>query len=157
MLRFFDAQQLGSLEAKRPGLTITQQGSCVGQPIALFEGYYSSIDINQCREVMIRNAVVQTLTVRNSNLEMRSVTIEGGVVASDSNLRVTGSVVRGEIALALHNSTIDMAGVELVGTQLAVSVKGAGTILGSVSGVTTTRAGRHPIHGRHRLADGTQW
>ncbi len=66
-------------------------------------------------------------------------------------------MLRGEVALQLSNSMIDLAGVEVVGTQLAVSVKGSAIILGSVSGVTTTRAGRHPIHGRHRLADGTQW
>lgn len=157
LLRFFDAEQLGRLEPKRPGLTLTQQGKCVGQPVALFEGHFDTVDINECREVMIRNAVVQTLNVRNSNVEMRSVTIEGGATVQDSNLRATGSVVRGETALRLQNSTFDMAGVEVVGTQLAVSVKGSATILGSVSGVTTTRAGRHPIHGRHRLGDGTQW
>lgn len=157
LLRFFDAEQLGSLEPKRPGLTITRQGSCAGQPVALFEGYYAKLDITQCREVMIRNAVVDSLEVRNSNVELRSVTIEQGISVKDGNVRATGSLIRGEVAMKLENSMVDLAGVELVGTELAVSVKGSAILLGSVSGVTTTRAGRHAIHGRHRLGNGTQW
>jgi hypothetical protein len=157
LLRFFDTQQLGSLESKRPALSITQRATCTGQPVALFEGYFDTLEITQCREVMIRNAVIKSLRVRNSNVELRGVTIESGVVVQDSNIRATGSMIEGEVALELRNSSIDMAGVEIIGTQLAVSVKGSAIILGSVSGVTTTRAGRHPIHGRHRLADGTQW
>lgn len=157
LLRFFDAPQLGSLEPKRPGPSTARQGVCSGQPAALFEGNYSTLDITQCREVMVRNAVVGTLRVRNSNVELRSVTVEQGVSLWESHARATGGIVRGEVALELHDSSIDMAGVEVLGTELAVSVKGSAIILGSVSGVTTTRAGRHPIHGRHRLADGTQW
>lgn len=157
LLRFFDAQQLGSLEPKRPGLSITREGYCKGQPVALFEGYYSTLDITQCREVMVRNAVIGTLRARHSNVELRNVTVENGVFLWESNARATGATVRGEVALELYDSSMDMAGVEVIGTQLAVLVKGSCVILGSVSGVTTTRAGRHPIHGRHRLADGTQW
>lgn len=156
VLPFLDAHELGQLENKRPGVVPVQQGSCSGQPVRTFEGRWSRLEINGCRQVLIQNAVVESLSVVNSGVELRQVTVEQGTMVTEGNLRATGSLLMGDTALSIHAANVDLAGVEVSGTEKSLVVTGKSTLIGSVTGVATP-AGRRVVHGRMKLGEGMEW
>lgn len=156
VIPFLDARELGPLENKRPGATPLQQGGCNGQPIRVFEGRWARLEISGCRQVLIQNAVVESLLVHNSNVELRHVTVEQGTLVTEGNLRATGSLLLGDKALDLNSANVDLAGVELVGTDKSLTVSGKSTLIASVTGVSTN-VGRRVFHGRVKLGEGMEW
>lgn len=156
VIPFLDARELGQLENKRPGVTPLQQGGCNGQSVQSFEGRWSRLEISACRQVLIQNAVIDSLVVHNSNVELRHVTVEHGTYVSQGSLRATGSLLLGETALDIYSANVDLAGVEVVGTGKSLSVSGKSSLIGSVTGVATN-GGRRVVHGRVRLGEGMEW
>jgi hypothetical protein len=156
VIPFLDSHELGQLEDKRPGVTPIQQGGCNGQPVRTFEGRWSRLEISGCRQVLIQNAVVESLSVVNSNVELRHVTVEQGTYISEANLRATGSLLLGEKALDINSANVDLAGVELAGTDKSLTVSGKSTLVASVTGVSTN-VGRRVFHGRVKLGEGVEW
>lgn len=156
VIPFLDAHELGPLENRRPGVTPLQQGGCNAQPVRSFEGRWSRLEISGCRQVLIQNAVVESLLVKNSNVELRHVTVEQGTFVSEGSLRATGSLLLGDNALQINSANVDLAGVELVGTDKSLSVSGKSTLIASVTGVSTN-VGRRVFHGRVKLGEGSEW
>lgn len=150
---FLDTAYLGQREAIRPPFGPSRIGVCESHRAAVFEGHYHRIEIRSCAEVLIRNAVVGTLSAENSNVELRHVTVERGVELRGSNLRATGSLLLGNQALVLDRSTADLAGVEVIGSRTALVTQGGAQLVGSISGFTGPR-GRVVIHGKRDLAAG---
>ncbi len=156
VIPFFDTHELGQLENKRPGVAPLQHGGCDGQPVRTFEGRWARLEISGCRQVLIQNAVVESLHVFNSNVELRHVTVEQGTFVSEGNLRATGSLLLGETALGINAANIDLAGVEIAGTDESLTVTGKSSLIASVTGVATND-GRRVVHGRLRLKEGMRW
>jgi hypothetical protein len=94
--------------------------------------------------------------VHNSNVELRHVTVEQGTLVTEGNLRATGSLLLGDKALDLTSANVDLAGVELVGTDKSLTVSGKSTLIASVTGVSTN-VGRRVFHGRVKLGEGMEW
>lgn len=153
---FLDARDLGQFENKRPPVASLQQGGCKGLPVGSFEGRWSRLEISGCRQVLIQNAVIESLLVHNSNVELRHVTIEQGTFVAGGSLRATGSLLLGDKALELNAANVDLAGVELVGTDKSLTVAGKSTLVASVTGISTD-VGRRVFHGRVKLGEGMEW
>ena len=151
-----DARDLGQFENKRPPVASLQQGGCKGLPVGSFEGRWSRLEISGCRQVLIQNAVIESLLVHNSNVELRHVTIEQGTFVAGGSLRATGSLLLGDKALELNAANVDLAGVELVGTDKSLTVAGKSTLVASVTGISTD-VGRRVFHGRVKLGEGMEW
>lgn len=153
---FFDTSELGTFESKRPGVELQRQGGCNGQPVRTFQGRWDRLEIRGCRQVLIQDAVIESLLIENSSVELRHVTVEQGTEVDQGILRATGSLFTGETALRLHASNVDLAGVEVAGTGRSLEVVGESSLIASVSGASTD-IGRKPLHGRLKLARGTVW
>lgn len=153
---FFDTSELGTFENKRPGVELQRQGACTGQPVRTFQGRWSRLEIRGCRQVLIQDAVIESLFIENSSVELRHVTVEQGTYVDQGILRATGSLFTGETALKLHASNVDLAGVEVAGTGRSLEVLGESSLIASVSGASTS-VGRKSLHGRLKLAQGTVW
>ncbi len=156
MAKFLDKPELGVPEHERTGATTVQQGACVKEAARTFEGRWARLEINGCRQVLIRDAVIDSLAIYNSNVELRHVTVEHGTYVQQGYVRATGSLLMGETAFHLHAANVDLAGVEIVGTERSVVVIGESSMITSVSGVTGTM-GRQSLHGRVKLTQGTVW
>lgn len=156
LVPFLSAPNVPAVENTRPGPGAAKSGACNGEPTQTFEGRWATLDIRNCRQVLIQNAVVDELIVSSSTVELRHVTVEHGTQVIEGRLRATGSLLLGDNALVLRQANVDLAGVEVVGNTLSLWVTGDSNVLASVSGAATYGA-RNPLHGRHRLAAGTTW
>jgi pimeloyl-ACP methyl ester carboxylesterase len=98
-----------------------------GKENLVLEGIYDTIDISNCRNIIIKNAKSGNIKIKNSTVEIdNSVVISGntGMYAADSEIIVTGCSITSGVGLSLYNSKLDLAGVKITGRKAAVSSVG---------------------------------
>ena len=95
-------------------------GSCSGTSGNIFEGDYSSIELSDCSNIIIRKARMGQLNVLNSSLSMIDSDILGkdvGLAADNADISITNGEISGAIAISALNSRLDLAGVRLQATK----------------------------------------
>ncbi|HEY0721007.1 MAG TPA: alpha/beta hydrolase [Gammaproteobacteria bacterium] len=116
------AKQLQKV-APATALRSERVASCNGESDKLFSGDYRSLELRDCTNVAIHNARIGKLTVINSRVTLLDTAIIGaeeGLVAENSNITITNGEISGVIAVNAVSSRLDLAGVQLKGSQDAV-------------------------------------
>ncbi|HEX6242514.1 MAG TPA: alpha/beta hydrolase [Polyangiales bacterium] len=104
--------------------TSTREGVCKDQENVVFEGDFASIDVLRCKRVWLNHVRAQRVSLRESEGRIDSSSIDQGLTVEDSKLSLTGGTLKGAVALTIKDSNLDVAGANLVGDELALSVKG---------------------------------
>lgn len=102
-------------------------GRCSADRDRTFRGDYLAIEISGCRNVRLVDVRTTLLTVRGSEVEIENSHILGediGIRAQGSELKITGGSVRGDVAIELDRSRVDLAGVRVVGGRAALLAVG---------------------------------
>ncbi len=95
--------------------------SCNEQSNLVVDGSYTTIEINDCKNITLRNVFADKLVVRNSIIDLENVVIDGrdqGINAVNSDVRITNGRISGDIAIYADESRFDIAGTKLVGRKL---------------------------------------
>jgi pimeloyl-ACP methyl ester carboxylesterase len=90
---------------------------------SILEGDYDTIEINNCRNIQVKNTNANSIKINNSWIEFENVTIVSDKVAIkviDSIITVTGSSITADIGLSVSNSKIDLAGVKIYAKKAAI-------------------------------------
>lgn len=98
-------------------------GTCKNQQGTSFDGDYLQITIENCRDVVIDSAHLQTLTIRNSTVVINNSYIKNtdrAILVEGSTLQINGSTVSGQPAIEFKDSDMDIAGSELLSRDVAL-------------------------------------
>lgn len=114
-------------------------------------GRYQRVELRGCRGVVIHDARIDALVVRDSDAVLDNVLLGGrgaavALEARDANLRATGGAMIGEVGASISGSRLDLAGVEVIGSRVAFQTGAPSRVLFSVCVVRSGRALAYP-HG----------
>jgi pimeloyl-ACP methyl ester carboxylesterase len=112
-------------------------GRCQRQRGVVFEGDYDRIEIERCRDVVIRNARARMVRITNAAAaiedSMVGGTPNGGLIVDDARVLVTSTVIDADIAIRLDDARLDIAGSRIRGRRQAVAATRKSEIVFSVS------------------------
>lgn len=112
-----------------PVVSKAKQGTCVGEDGKIFSGHYSSLQIDNCRGVLLRNAVVTDLEIVDSQVTIETSTLQGSphrpaLSLLRSNVVISGADIIAETGMILNQSRIDLAGVRFIGARNVIKGEG---------------------------------
>jgi pimeloyl-ACP methyl ester carboxylesterase len=132
--------------------------TCKGEVDRHITGRYAQVTVENCRRLLIEDATIDRLIIRNSSVEITTSVIGGGEVALEANgsvLMATATDFIADRPLAVSNSRLDFAGVRINAREQPFQVGARSTVLFSVSDVTTPQYAKH-VHGVFYLTSGQQ-
>lgn len=115
-------QQQYKVDTQKP-ITSKRIASCKNNSQTLFRGEYRLITIENCREVEIESARLQSLTIRNSQVTMNNCYIKSSgkaMLAINSNIQMNGCTIAGQPAIEFKKTPMDIAGSWLISKGTAL-------------------------------------
>jgi pimeloyl-ACP methyl ester carboxylesterase len=121
-------------------------------------GEFDRLELHDCREAVVDGVRARSIRVAGSSVEIRGTSVAGGGIALqavDSQVRVTGGALSGDVALAADGGNLDLAGVTLAGRHALARCLGQRPVdlLFSVCAADGPR-GREHLHGLRRVTPG---
>jgi pimeloyl-ACP methyl ester carboxylesterase len=143
-------------KAEKQNADSIKKGRCEGRRNMVFTGDYSEIDITGCEIATLRNVRTSKLTIARSTVIIEQSEISGSPIAfqvKGSEVVVTSSIIRGDVAIHTTGSILDIAGSKIVGKKSAVEVAGSSEFLFSVCQAESPNTSGY-LHGLHSLRPG---
>jgi hypothetical protein len=137
-----------------------EYGGCKDQSGKMFQGDFSSIVIDHCKNVVLENVQSSRITIDGSEVLIESSYFESNlsptVTIRNSFVVITGSEFKGKIPLAIHNSRVDFAGCLIHGTPEVTSTEDdPANLLYSISR-ETARGNSVTLHGYREVISASQ-
>ena len=122
-------QEVPAVKVPLPISTPFKKGVCEQERGKVFSGNYSSLRINNCHDVLLKNVVVNDLEIVDSQVAIESSILRASspkpaLFLLRSNVKITGADIVAETGIVINQSRIDLAGVRFVGTQSAIKGEG---------------------------------
>lgn len=133
-----------------------RSASCHKQRNAVFEGDYDALVIADCRDIVVRRANIRELRIVDSTASIEDSRIggvSGGLSVDDSRIKITSSLIHGEVAITVVGARLDLAGVKIVGAQAAVRARSQSDLLFSISEVDSPQFSG-TVHGLRTVRPG---
>jgi pimeloyl-ACP methyl ester carboxylesterase len=145
--QLFDAlRQSNAAPAYQPApLSLT----CSNKRDMVFEGNFEKLELHNCSNIRIINSTLQQLVARKSRFEIINSRIVSDATAlqlKGTEAIITGSQIKGEIAIEASGSRVDIAGTELMGRRSSLYSKHGSEFLFSISTINSPIFSG-PIHG----------
>ncbi len=118
-----------------------------------YSGRYGQIVINACRKVILRDLQADKITLQHSDVVMENVTIHSSDVGLETFKGVidaTNLDIRAPIGIRANASRLDLAGVTIEATQVAMQVQRKSRAIFSVSRFSSP-VYRGYVHGAYSL------
>lgn len=122
---------------------------CEARAGSQYSGRFRRVEIDNCQGVVIRDARIDRLVLRNASVVLDNVTV---VADDDTALDTRGSHVvatnvdlSGRIALRTDDSVVDLAGARLGATEQAVAIGATSRVYFSISEIDAPDH-RGPVH-----------
>jgi hypothetical protein len=113
---------------------------CRNQSNVIYSGYFDSLTLQRCKNVRVERASLGQFTAVASTASLTFVDIDSSgvaLLAKQSQLTATGTVIRGRIGIRAEDSQLDIAGASIRATQLGVVSLTGSRIYFSVSDFVT--------------------
>src|ERR1700712_1471423 len=126
------------LEPKRPPAPLAKDlpdGVCEDQDDFTLSGDFDEVIVDRCKNFHLDKLRARVITVRKSDGHLDDCTVSQGLIADESDLFVTGSELRGEVALQTTDSKLDVAGAILIGKRAALHADKKSKVVLSVTKV----------------------
>ncbi len=123
----------------------TRNGRCEHRQGMRFEGVYDTLVIRDCKNTVLREVRARRVAIFDSTVEIENSEIGDGLRIEDSTLTMTGGRIDGAVAITALASRLDLAGVAIVGSELAVRAPLESDLVCSVCRVSSplTQGGLH--------------
>jgi pimeloyl-ACP methyl ester carboxylesterase len=105
-------------------------------------GSYRNITLRQCKEINLQDVVAEKIIVFKSIVKMTNVRVDSDETAIEtvgSVITITNGYISGDIAMWADHSSLDLAGVSLVGEKSALTIDGGVRLIFSVSDLSSPR------------------
>ena len=113
---------------------------CIDEVGKIYEGYFETLSLINCKQVLIRNAVIEELVVKKSTVIIENSNITSKQTAIDtfeSDILITASKISGETAIYASASRLDLAAVSLNGKEFVINGNETSSIVFSVSNINS--------------------
>ena len=130
---------------------------CQNQSGRVITGRIGSLLIEGCRDVLIHDAEINSLVIIDSSATLRHSRIISPITAltaHNSTLNITSGHIEGEVAIETHNSRLDIAGTQLVGSRAAVKSPVDSTLIFSLVRIDSPVYPDLVIHGMKVVSPG---
>jgi pimeloyl-ACP methyl ester carboxylesterase len=122
-------QEAPEVEVPLPTSTPDKKGVCEQEQGKVFSGNYSSLRINNCHDVLLKNVVVNDLEIVDSQVaietsRLRASSHKSALSLLRSKVTITGADIVAETGIIINQSRIDLAGVRFIGAQSAIKGEG---------------------------------
>jgi esterase/lipase len=123
----------------------TRNGRCQRRQGMSFQGDYDTLVIRECKNAVLRDVRVRRLVIFDSTVEIETSDIGDGLRIEDSTLSMTGGRIAGAVAITALASRLDLAGVTITASELAVRAPLESDLVFSVCRVSSplTQGGLH--------------
>jgi pimeloyl-ACP methyl ester carboxylesterase len=129
----------------RPANTSTRVGRCDGQEDLILEGDFSEVEVDHCKRVWLNHVRAHSVRIHDSDGRLDGAEISGGLLMDHAEFSLTGGDLMGAVALEVRESKLDLAGVQLLGDQVALRVDGKSELVFSVSPLESPHTA-HMLH-----------
>jgi hypothetical protein len=104
-------------------------GYCINENNRNFEGAYSVLRINNCKNVMIKNVTTQKMEISDSEVVVEFSSIlrkneSPAIQVQRSRLTMTGVDIHADIGILTDQSRLDLAGVRFYNSSAAIKGEG---------------------------------
>jgi pimeloyl-ACP methyl ester carboxylesterase len=138
--KYLDGPEPPKDEPRGPLPLDTQRdGACKEQDDITFNGDYDEILIVDCKHFRLLDVRARRVTVRNSEGRIDDSAISEGLFVDGSDMFVTGGELHGRVALDTSDSKLDIAGVQIAGSETAIRMRKDSEIVLSVSPVRSPK------------------
>lgn len=128
--------------AERPKNVSTRVGVCKEQEDLILEGDFARVEVDKCKRVWLNHVRAQTIEIKDSEGRLDNAAVSGGVRMDHAKFSLTGGDLMGATALEVHESKLDLAGVQLLGDERALRVDGKSELEFSVCPVESPHTAR---------------
>lgn len=135
-----------------------QTVTCRGQSGGTISGRIGKLVVENCRDLLIKDAEINSVTISGSSLAMLRTKItspDTAMLVHNSNLIITVGQIEGKTAIETHDSRLDIAGTHLIGYQAAVKAPVESTIIFSMVPIESPNYNDTVIHGMEVVAPGS--
>jgi pimeloyl-ACP methyl ester carboxylesterase len=132
-----------------------RDGLCKEQDDVTLSGDYDELLITDCKRFRLLNVRAHKVVVRKSEGRIDDSTVRDGLFVFDSDLFVTGGELNGAVAIETSDSKLDIAGVEIRGTEAAIRAPKKSEVVLSVSTVHSPMTNDF-VHKELKLDDGQE-
>ncbi len=101
----------------------TRTGQCARGRNVVFSADYDVVRIQKCKDVVVRNARIRRLEIRDSAVEIEDSEIggvQGGLYVKDGRVTMTAGGIEAPVAITAVRSHLDFAGVKIIGSEAAI-------------------------------------
>lgn len=105
---------------------VQKNTSCDGQDDLVYTGHYGVIRLRNCRGVVLRDLVAESIEMVSSEVSLENVKLDSpniGLLVSNSVVTATLLQVDANIGMVVESSYLDLAGVDLVTQDMAVDIR----------------------------------
>lgn len=126
-------------------------GRCYKRRNVVFEGDYDRIDIERCRDVLIRNARVREVHITNAAAHVEDSAIggesDGGLIVNDARVWITSSTIEADTAIHVDEARLNIAGGRVRGRVRAIAAERKSEIVCSLCRIDSPhfRGGLHGL------------
>jgi len=119
-----------------------REENCNGESDKVLTGKYKKIILEDCHNIRLNSVQTEYLELSNSDAIMTYGKIIGNdiaLMALNSKFTATAVDIKGDIAIMVSNSQLDLAGVNIVAKKQPIQAKVASSLLFSVSHISSSR------------------
>ena len=157
ILRSIEAPQASTaVISQRPAPPPKNRVNCLEQNNVRYTGTISLLQLENCNNVLIENAVIGQLIINNSRVEIRNTRIDSNTTsirANHSDITITAASIEGKVAIRINDTRLDIAGSELKGVSEIIVAEQASSVIFSLS-QAVDRDSMKPLHGRVDVGPG---
>jgi pimeloyl-ACP methyl ester carboxylesterase len=116
------------------------KGTCLDTDSMVFSGSYASIEITNCRQVLLENVTTASLTSTGSEVSIENSRVQGAGTAvsiKNSKLVATGMTIEAQVGIHASASRLDLAGVDILAKDAAVETPDNAVVLFSLCHVNS--------------------
>ncbi|MET0065011.1 MAG: alpha/beta hydrolase [Candidatus Thiodiazotropha sp.] len=131
---------------------------CRGQSDRVFSGRIGSLLIEDCQNIMIQDAEINSAVIIDSSASLRNsrlISLDTALTSHNSTITITAGHIEGRVAIEAYNSRLDIAGTQLVGQEAAVEAPVDSTLIFSLGRIDSPLYPELVIHGMKIVSPGT--
>ncbi len=131
---------------------------CRGQSDRVISGRIGSLLIENCQNILIQDAEINSAVVIDSSVTLRNsriISLDTALTVHNATVTVTAGHIEGRIAIEAYNSRLDIAGTQLVAQEAAVAAPVDSTLVFSLARIDSPLYPDIVIHGMKIVTPGT--
>ncbi|HID81592.1 MAG TPA: alpha/beta hydrolase [Chromatiales bacterium] len=144
-------------DAKKPAGKFQKSVLCKNKDNQIITGNIGQLTIDNCQDVIVRNANINKVMIGNSRVALKNVSIKSQGVAltvHQSSVEITAGSIEGDTAIAAYDSRLDIAGTRLTGRDAVIKAPVESTAIFSLGRINSPLYQGNVIHGRKIISPG---